>query len=279
MGWVSPTGFVDPEAEWEDEADAYDGSIYTFAYHRPPRYWGDYLELTHAAMDCNKVRYYVSTHEYITQISVDVYYGDDWHNIYEGAFTNDEWIEKEIGTTESVTAARVKFYCLWGNGYSAYLNEFEFWEVAASTKTVDIDALLEATDTKTVALSTLLQDTDAKTVSLDTLLQVLGITRTVALDALLGALGTTRTVALDTLLKYVGVEKTADLDTLLRGTVSEAVTIDSLLQDTDAKTIALDIILERIGRKLKLNVITSQNRAVRVLTTQNRKVRAITSGG
>lgn len=131
MGWVSPTGFVDPDNKWSDEGKAYDDNIGTYATHADigAYSWGSYLELTHAAIDCNKVQYRVDGTG-MTQVSVDVYYDGDWHNIYEGTFTYPAWEEKSIPAgTKSVTAARLKIYNDTGVARVGEIYEFDFWEV------------------------------------------------------------------------------------------------------------------------------------------------------
>ena len=128
FSWTSPTGFVDGNSKWTSEEDAYDEDTADPARNGTETGWTSYLELTHSAINCKKVRffaYYSAT--YVTQISVDVYYSSDWHNIYEGIFADSEWVEKEIGSIQSVTAMRIKLYVLLvGN---TELFEVDFGEV------------------------------------------------------------------------------------------------------------------------------------------------------
>ena len=135
MGWVSPTGFNDPQSGWTDETKLYDEDTgsYSISDSILAKEWSEYVELTHAALNCDKVQfwaYYGAT--YITQISLDVYYDSDWHNIYEGVYADREWVEKTIPAgTKSVTAARAKFYNNYTGPQQAYFYEFDFNEVAA----------------------------------------------------------------------------------------------------------------------------------------------------
>ncbi len=110
--WVSPTGFVDPDTAWSNEGNAFDGNTGTAATASPlGDAWSSYLELTHASLYCDKVRVYAEYNAInINEISIDVYYSGGWHNIYEGIFADKTWVEKAIGSTQQVTAARVKFY-------------------------------------------------------------------------------------------------------------------------------------------------------------------------
>ena len=130
--WLSPTGYVDPDNVWIEEVKAYDEDLgLATKYTIPPTSWSSYLELTIAAISCSKVRfsaYYNAS--YINQISLDVYYSSGWHNIYEGTYAHRVWVEKEIGSTQTVTAMRVKFYNS-GNEDIAYMYEADFWGVAA----------------------------------------------------------------------------------------------------------------------------------------------------
>ena len=135
MGWVSPTGFSDPDSAWNNEAAAYDDDTDRSAYTSIA---DSYLELTHASLYCDKVRIFAIEVEisqpysfYDPDISIDVYYLDGWHNIFSGSITHDTWIEKEIGSTQQVTAARVKADSITYN--SVLFWEFDFHATTAVT--------------------------------------------------------------------------------------------------------------------------------------------------
>lgn len=132
MGWVSPTGHNDPSEAWANEVRAYDENLGLWAQTSTT---GAYLELTHAVLSCDKVRIYC-WHEWKTvksdpDIDIDIYYSEAWHNIFSGTVTKETWIEKEIGSTQNVTAARVKCNDTLG-GFDIFdLAEFDFNEAAA----------------------------------------------------------------------------------------------------------------------------------------------------
>jgi len=134
--WLSPTGYVDPDSKWINEGLAYDENITTASVNQnvATESWSSYIELTHSAISCSKVRFDATYNSaYITSISLDVYYSSDWHNIYEGIFNHHVWVEKEIGSIQTVTAMRMKFYN--SNAYVAfaYVYEVDFWGVATPT--------------------------------------------------------------------------------------------------------------------------------------------------
>ena len=140
MAWVSPTGFVDPDGKWGnipdyEEDKAYDGDLVTMTMSDviTTGQWGSYLELTIDAISCDKIRFNTSGREgFIDEISIDVYYEDDWHNIYEGSYPNEIWTEKTIPAgTKSVTATRVKFHNSFFLDIEAELYEFEFNSIVA----------------------------------------------------------------------------------------------------------------------------------------------------
>jgi len=134
--WTTPTGHVDAVGEWSDEAYAYNDYLHItdFAYTYSET---DYLELTIAALTCSGVRIYCTDHSGITyfnpDISLDVYYSADWHNIFSGGVAKGKWVEKVIGSTQSVTAARVKFTEL---GFTHRIYEFDF---GSATGQIDVD--------------------------------------------------------------------------------------------------------------------------------------------
>ena len=123
MGWVSPTGHNDPDSAWTWETNAYDEDTLTYAKVWTPDAW---LEFTHSAINSSKVRVYPRT--YLRQWSVDVYYSGSWHNILDTVILpKEEWNEIEIGSTQSVTKARISNA---GSGMWCWLAEFDFWEAA-----------------------------------------------------------------------------------------------------------------------------------------------------
>jgi len=128
--WVSPTGFNDPDSLWNSETLAYDVDTGTGAnsYNGTARTWGSYVELNIASISCNSIRFYAYySAADINSVSIDVYYSGAWHNIFEGIYVNQTWEEKAIGSTQDVTAARVRFYAK--KTATAYLYEFEFNEI------------------------------------------------------------------------------------------------------------------------------------------------------
>lgn len=125
MAWVSPTGHVET-AKWTDEANAYDENTGTYAYQAGGNY-GNYLELTHASLSCDKIQIWVySGGGQVYQ--VEVFYGGSWHTIYSGTPASEEWVEIPIGSTQDVTAAQIKQTVAFK---AAYVYEFDFNEVEA----------------------------------------------------------------------------------------------------------------------------------------------------
>lgn len=126
MGWISPTGHNDPDGDWSYETRAYDDDLVKWAYENGT----GYLELTHAALLCDKVRFYTEGWYGTHTLDLDVYYGGAWHNIYSANPPEDQWVEVAIGSTESVTAARVKA----SSSSNVHLfNELDFNEVISPT--------------------------------------------------------------------------------------------------------------------------------------------------
>jgi len=131
MGWISPTDFVDSGSVWTNETLAYDEDTGTYAYASALKGdWTNYLELTHTALDCDKIQIWVSILVVnINIIEVDVYYGSVWNNIYSGAITVGQFVEYAIGSTQSVTAVRVRFYSTKASTGGCRVHEADFWEV------------------------------------------------------------------------------------------------------------------------------------------------------
>lgn len=131
--WISPTEYYDPYDEWVDEENTYDDDTETFATEEEieKNSWGEFIELSLDSLYCHKVRFYAYYLETgINKIDLDVAYDQSWHNVYEGSFTDQSWVEKELpGGTQRVFAARVRFYNDNDSiAQDAKLYEFDFYQ-------------------------------------------------------------------------------------------------------------------------------------------------------
>ncbi len=126
LAYSSPTGFVDPGSKWADEANTYDENMASYSSVSFPGY---YLELTIASVICDRIRIYADSA--ITEgwrdpdVNVDVYYNSEWHNIHSGIITRLSWEEILIGSSQAVTAARIKFNSI--SLIAGYIYEFDFY--------------------------------------------------------------------------------------------------------------------------------------------------------
>ena len=105
--WKSPTGFNDPDSKWQFEENTYDDNVETSAACSFDSGWSKYLELTIDAIYCNKAKIYVVYNVDILKWAIDVYYNDEWHNIFSEAITTG-WNEAELDDIYSVTAMRIR---------------------------------------------------------------------------------------------------------------------------------------------------------------------------
>ena len=135
-GWVSPSGFADPDSAWSDELKAYDEATATFAVTSNvyQDVWTPYLHLTlGSAIQCNKVRFYISTMALAWEaLKISVLKDGGWVEVYNEAFPPpDKWNEVEF-SQGSVSEAKVsvKPHGFFG-ACLGRLNEFDFWEVEA----------------------------------------------------------------------------------------------------------------------------------------------------
>lgn len=114
--WVVPTSHNDPDAEWANEAQAYDGNTATFASNPNIPFCGGYggfLEFSIAATYADRIRYYAwlenNTQAAGDSIDVDVYYDGGWNDLYDGTFLDDTWETKTFGSVKEVTQVRIRF--------------------------------------------------------------------------------------------------------------------------------------------------------------------------
>lgn len=127
--WVSPTGNSDPNSVWTNETNTYDDDTGTFA-HTTSTGSSNCIILTRSAILTDRVRIYA----YDSTISppatgtpnlvIEVYYGGSFHQIFSGSITKETWVEKAIGSVESVTQAKIYWNSIQGD--HARLVEFDF---------------------------------------------------------------------------------------------------------------------------------------------------------
>ena len=135
LGWVTPTNFIDPNTQWQNENNIYDDDTDTYArsYHDandPDGVWSFYIHVNHSVLICDKVRFYAKGPTgdvvYVDQVDLDVKKGGVWVDVYQGTFTDRQWVEKSF-TQGSASEARIRFRVNSNTGGLYYeLYEFDF---------------------------------------------------------------------------------------------------------------------------------------------------------
>ena len=128
--WISPTSngsFWGNQDNWK----AYDDNLATYAHTSGV----SYLSLWHneSAINCDRVRLHGA--DDLCGLTIDVYYGNAWHNILnDEEIADNQWVELPIGSTEMVSGARIK----QGGGICSvyFLDEFDFYQVNTAGATI-----------------------------------------------------------------------------------------------------------------------------------------------
>lgn len=121
--WISPTSHNDPHAEWDNEGNAYDDDIITFATCNNV---GREIELTVESLHCSQLRYYLVLEGRVSQIDLDALYNGIWHDVFEGVPTEGVWESKSLGGIYLVTKARIRGAGGMLGTDKIYLYEFDF---------------------------------------------------------------------------------------------------------------------------------------------------------
>jgi len=119
--WVSPTS--NENDAWDDTEYIYDGNLATCGWESTN---GQSTALLIDAINCSKVRVYsgrAAGGE--ADLKVEVYYSAAFHTLHDGVLTEDTWVELAVGSTESITKARIST----GDGIESQVSEFEFYKV------------------------------------------------------------------------------------------------------------------------------------------------------
>jgi len=137
MAWVSPTGHADPGEEWGYEENAYDEDEGSWANSDDA--YLEWLELTLTTpISCDKIRIMAASLDIPDirkdpNLKIEVYYSDAWHEIFVGEITKEIWVEKAIGSTQTVSKAQIKWFAALQDYGLVY--EFDFNEVEAPPPT------------------------------------------------------------------------------------------------------------------------------------------------
>ncbi|HUT00064.1 MAG TPA: hypothetical protein VMY59_07095 [Candidatus Thermoplasmatota archaeon] len=133
LGWVTPTSHYDPNSQWENENNSNDDDTDTYARslhnaNDPDGQWSFYIYVNHSVLLCDKVRFCAKGPTgdafHIDQADLDVKKGGVWVDVFNGTFSDRQWVEKSF-TQGSVTQARMRFH-INANGGGLYYELYEF---------------------------------------------------------------------------------------------------------------------------------------------------------
>ena len=118
------------ETAWVDDPYAYDDNTESAAYCVTPAIsWTPFLirELPEALYS-SVVKFYAKYQgtSGINKIDLNVYYNGAWHDVFEGSYINQVWIEKELGDTYYVSKIAVRFFNNSSDTTTAYIQEMQF---------------------------------------------------------------------------------------------------------------------------------------------------------
>lgn len=145
-GWGSATGHEDPSNDWGNEANAYDdvNATYAESYAYLPGDTGFLVLTLGAAITSDKVRLKL-THGtgtgYIKpdEIDVDVYDGEEWHDVYYGTYEEEATFNIFNFSQRSVEKLRVRFTILGSGFIEPRVNEGDFYTVAGTGGELIVD--------------------------------------------------------------------------------------------------------------------------------------------
>lgn len=142
MAWTSPTGHTET-GDWNNEGNVYDEDTGTFAtcpMTTDGERWSPYIELTHAALDCDRFRFWCLWDGMNRKdVNVDLYYDGDWQVLYDGACASGEFVEViNPAGTKSVTAARFRQTVGASVGLNIMFYEFDFGLPTAYTESASV---------------------------------------------------------------------------------------------------------------------------------------------
>ena len=136
IGWVSTTGYDDPDGVWENVPYAYDDSTISLArsYHNMnAAQWSSYVYFSRPQILSDKVMFYARAGSQVDSVDLDVYKDGAWIDVYQGGFADRTWVEKTF-EEGIVTQARIRFHAANASeGFYWELNEMDFYKITETT--------------------------------------------------------------------------------------------------------------------------------------------------
>lgn len=141
-GWVSPSGYSDPDGKWENQLLATDQDTVTYArsYHNinDPQ-WSSFIYYTHDPIIADKVRLYARGLAQVDLVYLDALVDGSWVHVYDGAFPDQQWVEYGFAQG-NLSQVRAQFHATVGNqGFFWQLNEIEFQKSSEGTSDACLD--------------------------------------------------------------------------------------------------------------------------------------------
>ncbi len=126
VDWITPTGYVDDETVWTNEANVYDDNTATYA-SVPQANTNATLQLTLTVpLYTDRIRIYASEQGGVNpDIDIDFYYEAGWHDVYDSTVTKDTWVTiTNSAGVKRVEKLRVHFDTITGT--TGYIHEVDF---------------------------------------------------------------------------------------------------------------------------------------------------------
>lgn len=123
--WMSPNRYSNSYPYWSYCERAYDKNLDTAAHNWREGY-GRHLELLLASpLPCSKVRINADGIKENPYVDIDLYYENNWHNVFRGTITRRVWVEVSIPAgIKVVSKARIETS---SGSLVVRVWEFEFW--------------------------------------------------------------------------------------------------------------------------------------------------------
>lgn len=128
--WISPSSWVDPTNQWDNEANASDGDTDTYAADNsnPGGGWGDFIIYNTTLINSTSVRVWSDWGAQVNAVDIDVLRNGTWVDVHQGAIPNLAWYQANF-TRGEVTAARFRYNYTIG-GWIYWLYELQFYNVS-----------------------------------------------------------------------------------------------------------------------------------------------------
>lgn len=149
--FASSVSLSDPSSGWSSDANAIDSAVSTYATSNSTATasWTSYLVYSHAAIQLSNINFYINCGTPTGQlVDLDAYYGAAWHDVYQGTFVVNGFINAALTSPQTATDIRIRIYNAPGANWLGYVSDVWWVTSTVSSGEHNVNVYADSTNFK-----------------------------------------------------------------------------------------------------------------------------------